>query len=141
MRTLKRSPLFQEMVAIIEEQITKSGVQDVIKDLMDDAPNTLKFVQAVRDGDYDGVDAPILGQRLRAATWLGDRQMPMPKENVDRALTLVINAKLGSQMVRAMKNDGATVDAEFEVLDEVHPTTIEDMRARESAQKEEEDDD
>ena len=127
------------MVSIIEEQITKSGVQDVIKDMMDDAPETLRFVKAVRDGEYDHVEAPLLGQRMRAATWLGDRQLPAPKENVDRAVTLVINAKLGSQMSRAMKNDGAVVEAEFEVLDEQHPTTIEDLRAREAAAPEDDD--
>jgi len=138
-KSLKRSPLFQEMVSMIEEQVTKSGIADVLKDLVDDAPENLKFVIAVRDGDFDHVDAPILGQRMRAAQWLGDKQLPTQKENLDRAVTVVIGGKLLNQISRAMKNDGVQ-DAEFEVVEQYQPMSVEDMRAREEAAPEDDDD-
>jgi hypothetical protein len=121
-RTLKKSPLFQEMVQLIEEKIIEHGVNDVVRELLDDAPVNFKFIKDVRDGKV--VDnAKDLTVRLRASQMLWDRQVPEQKsENEERTVSLVISGGLLNQMVRGMRNDGGVVDAEVvEALPEAKP--------------------
>lgn len=111
-RTLKKSPLFQEMVAIIEEKITDEGVSSVVQSLIDDAPTNMKFIREVRDG-HAGDDAKLLGVRLRAATYLGDKVLPNASgaaDAADRVINVILGAGLMAQMARGMKNDGAVID-------------------------------
>lgn len=112
-RTLKKSPLFQEMVAIIEEKITEEGVSSVVQGLIDDAPRNMKFIREVRDGEVD-VPPAALGVRLRAATYLGDKVVPNASgaaDQADRVVNVILGAGLMAQMARGMKNDGAVIDA------------------------------
>lgn len=111
-RTLKKSPLFQEMVAIVEEKITEEGVSSVVQSLIDDAPTNINFIREVRDGSIDD-KADRLSVRLRAATYLGDKVLPNASgalDQTDRVVSIMLGAGLLSQMQRGMKNDGAVID-------------------------------
>lgn len=116
-KTLKKSPLFMEMVSLIEEKIIETGVGEVVRELLEDASTNFRWIKGVRDGTV--VDnAKDLTVRLKAAGMLWDRQIPNQKDNnaEERTVSLVISAGLMQQMARGMRNDGQVIEAEFEEL-------------------------
>ena len=112
LKVWKSSPLFQELVATMGEELHERTVQSIVDDVMSDAPKNLSFIKNVRDGSFtDKKDRMDI--RLRASKMLLDKQVPNAESAVsDDTVKLVIGAKLMGQMVRAMKNSGAVeVDA------------------------------
>lgn len=103
------------MVALIEERITEEGLAQVVADLTADAPANMKFIRKVRDGDLDDVNSKTLGVRLRAAMYLGDKAVPNAGKDGrtdDHSVNIVLGAGLLGQMARALRQDGAVLDAE-----------------------------
>lgn len=131
----KKSPLFREMVSTFADRIIEGGVQGVIDSIMADGPTNISFLKEVRDGRFTD-DPKRMSVRLKASEMLFDRQAPKQDKIADNAVKIVIGGRLLGQMVRAMRNDGAEVDAEFEEIDEqmLGPKTIEDLMAREQAE-------
>src|SRR5258705_1018020 len=126
LKVWKHSPLFQEHVAAMGDELHERGIQRIIDDVMSDAPKNISFVKNVRDGFFhDKKDKMDL--RLRAAKMLLDKQVPNPNDSVNEdSVKLIIGAKLMDQMVRAMKNSGAIeVEAE-DVTPQVQAKTPED---------------
>jgi len=123
-RTLKKSPLFQEMVDLIEGRMVEEGVSTVMRKLTEGAERNFDFINDVRDGLHDATDPKLLGVKLSAARYLGNKTVPDAgsANEVDKAVSLVLGAGLVSQMVRAMKQDGATIEVESEVIPEEHLT-------------------
>lgn len=129
LRIWKNSPLFQEHVAAMGEEIHERSMQSIVDDIMSDAPRNISFVKNVRDGFFaDKKDKMDL--RLRAAKMLLDKQVPNPGDTVgEDAVKLVIGAKLMDQMVRAMRNSGAIeVDAE-DITPQVQARTPDEANA------------
>lgn len=130
LRIWKNSPLFQEHVAAMGDEIHERSMQSIIDDVMSDAPKNISFVKNVRDG-YFNDKKDKMDLRLRAAKMLLDKQVPNPNDGVSEdAVKLVIGAKLMDQMVRAMRNSGAIeVDAE-EVTPRIAARTPEEANAQ-----------
>jgi hypothetical protein len=129
LRIWKNSPLFQEHVAAMGDEIHERSMQSIIDDVMSDAPTNIRFVKDVRDGNFtDKKDRMDI--RLRASKMLLDKQVPNPNDGVsDDAVKLVIGAKLMGQMVRAMKNSGAVEVDAIDVTPETQAVTPEHANA------------
>jgi hypothetical protein len=129
LRIWKNSPLFQEHVAAMGDEIHERSVQSIIDDIVSDAPKNISFIKNVRDGYFhDKKDKMDL--RLRASKMLLDKQVPNPSDGVsDDAVKLVIGAKLMGQMVRAMKNSGAVEVDAIDVTPETQALTPEQANA------------
>lgn len=106
LRTLKNSPLFQEMVGVVEDKVVESGIQKVVEDLMDDAPQNLSFVKDVRDGKHDDVVPATMGNRLRASDMLMKRQLPVITAEEDGGAKIILPAGLVQQMMGALTGAG-----------------------------------
>lgn len=138
LRVLKNSPLFQQLVSEIDDRIVETGVQQVIENLMSDAPRNLAFIQRVRDGD-EGDDANMLNTRLRAADLLWSRQVPKTDgNNADDGLKVVVSGGMLKQMMEAMQRGGYATP--IDVTPTAHPRRAEDAMREVTARELIEDD-
>jgi hypothetical protein len=112
LRRWTQSESFRVTVREFSDRIVDGAVLSIQERLSADAPTNITFLKGVRDGDFTD-DPKRMTLRLRAGEALFDRQAPKHGAQ-DSAIKVVIGEQLLGQMVRAMRNDGATVDAEFE---------------------------
>jgi hypothetical protein len=93
-RTMRRSPVFRELIKRYQKTIYHSIVDQALADLLQDAPENVEWLKNVRDGQV--VDDPsALAVRARAATTLLDRQIPKrQQEEREGGVKIVINADL-----------------------------------------------
>lgn len=108
----KAEPRFQCMVEEFSARIVDGAIQSVQERLNADAPTNITFLKQVRDGNWQD-DHKRMAIRVRASEALFDRQAPKGS-NVENAVKVVIGGNLLNQMIRAVKHDGGTIDAEFE---------------------------
>lgn len=104
---LKKSPLFEQLVMAYADELEERGLDDVVQELLSDAPKNLSFIKRVRDGHfYDKKDR--MDARLRAAKMLLDKQAPTAdaRQANQQAAKLIIDGKLLGQALRALRNVG-----------------------------------
>ena len=111
-REWKKRDDFRAMVEEFSRQIIAGSVQSVQERLTSDAPRNVQFLADVRDGNFQD-DTQRMRVRLRASEALFDRQVPKHAP-ADGAIKVVIDQRLLGQMARAMRADGADVDATIE---------------------------
>lgn len=141
LRQWKKSPLFLEMVRTFAERITEGALQTITEQIMSDAPANLSFLKDVRDGRWQD-DPKRMAIRLKAGETLFDRQAPKQQHGIEDAVKVVIGAQLLGQMARAFRNDGGTIDADFEEISQIKgPLTPDELAAREQAAELTEDED
>lgn len=116
LQTLKKSPLFQQLVSTYGDEIDERGLTSIIDDLREDAPRNLDFVKRVRDGSVEADKK--MPYRMQAAKMLLDKQAPSADAitQAQAAGKVIINARLLGQMLRSLKNVGA-IDIEAEEID------------------------
>lgn len=108
LKVWQSSPLWQEMVATYSDEVESRGMQTIVDELISDGPKNLDFIKRVRDGHFyekkDRMDA-----RLRAAKMLLDKQAPNADARAqnEQAANIILDGRLLSQVLRAMKNSGA----------------------------------
>lgn len=102
-RTVRKSPLFKELIKKYQETIFHSIVDQALADVLADAPDNVQWLKDVRDGEVD--DEPqSLSVRVRAASALFERQIPRrPSDERETGVKIVINADLKDRFDSADK--------------------------------------
>ena len=137
-RAIKNSPLMRVEIDRIKERILEKHATTVAEIMARDTPKNVKFLTDVRDGTYDDVDAPVLGQRVKAATVLADRQLPKKTEQTTETHhTFTIEREVGALLESTEREMGVetlalpppavTVDADDVTSDQ--SAVLEDVEA------------
>ncbi len=104
----RQSPLWQTVVAKFSEEIEERGVQSVVDELLADAPQNIRFIKGVRDGQIDD-PKDRLDLRLRAAKMLLDKQAPNADARAQNlgAARIILDGRMLAQALHAMREVGA----------------------------------
>jgi transcriptional regulator with XRE-family HTH domain len=95
-----QSGVFNSLTASYRKRILEKTLDDAATTLLGDAKANVDFLKRVRDGHYDDLPAPVVGNRLRASHILADRQFPKTSEGINEhlvsdALRKIANAVCG----------------------------------------------
>ena len=113
-RTLRDSPLFQQLVKKYQAEIYHSVVDKALSDVLADAEHNVEFIKKVRDGAEED-DPKTLATRLRAAQWLGERQLPVRKDGAESGVKIIINTDIRDRFSAAdkeLEDNAIEVEAE-----------------------------
>jgi len=118
----RHSPLWTTLVERYEEEIEDRGIQSIADDLAKDAPDNVRFIKRVRDGQFeDSKDRMQL--RLSAAKMLLDKQAPNAdaRANDEKAARIILDGKLLGHVLNALRDVG-TIDVTTEAIEEMQGT-------------------
>lgn len=118
---IKRSPLFQVLVTRWKEHVHSRAFDDIMGELMADAPKNIKEIQKLRDGDF--VDPKVARVQLGAAALLFDRQIPKTVHSTREITGTVTLEKREASRLAAVAVEDDAIDVET-----VPVTRIEDFR-------------
>lgn len=106
---VKRSPLFQVLVTKFKERVHEAIYQDAVSEIMNDAPQNIKVLKQLRDGDF--MDAKIAKVQLGAAALLFDRQVPKTTHSTqDVRTTVTLEKKDAARLTAIAAEDDTVVD-------------------------------
>lgn len=118
-RTLRDSPLFQQLVKKYQAEIYSTVIDKAFNDVLADAEHNVDWMKKVRDGEIVD-EAKNLSVRLRAASWLGDRQLPVKRDDgTEAGVKIVINTDIRDRFSAADKElEDQAIEIEAEEVDE-----------------------
>lgn len=105
---VKRSPLFQVLVTKFKERVHEAIYQDAVSEVMEDAPQNIKVLKQLRDGDF--MDPKVARVQLGAAALLFDRQVPKTVHTTREVTgTVTLEKKDASRLAAVAAEDDAEV--------------------------------
>lgn len=110
---LRASPLFQQLVTEWATRFQEEAIDEVIKEIRDDALSNVRFLKDVRDARED-MDPKTMPFRMRASEMLFDRQLPKRADNGGGSAGPVVNIHIDSDRKSridvALAEDGESID-------------------------------